>query len=303
MMKHGKRTLRALLMSLGIGAAAASGALAQGRGVCDAEIIPDTDWRIQYDPHGTATTSYPFQLKVTNNGALDCNGRIRITTQNNLALLENMASRQTVRYSLTDKRTNFDVTPPEASSRPFAATLRVDGGGIAVNEYQVTVYPEGDLGSGQFIQYVTFDYVTPNSKEVLASRTPPIIYEVRASARIGLKGEYTRVGGMRTIELGELEDRNYSPRTVVTVDSTRGYQLSVTSENLGRLVHDDPVWSLPYRMTMAGQNIDLSRRHLITRQSNKALNDEYPLTFSVTGTDSKRAGRYSDVLHFTVTAI
>lgn len=303
MMKHGKRTLWALLLSLGIGAASAGAVSAQVRPGCQPDIIPDTDWRIQYDPHGTATTSFPFQLKIVNNGSGDCNGRIRVSTSNNQALLENSATRQTVRYSLLDKRINFDVTPPENSVRPIAATLRVRGMELAVNEYQVTVYPEGNLGAGQFIQYVTFDYVTANSKEVLASRTLPIIYEVRASARIGLKGEYTRVNGMRTIELGELEDRSYSPRTVVTVDSTRGYMLSVTSENRGRLVHDDPVWSMPYRMTMGGMNVDLTRNFQHTRSSNQAVSDEYPLTFTVSGTESKRAGRYSDVLHFTVTAI
>ena len=301
MIMRATTALGAMFLSLAI----ATGAQALDRPVrdCLPEITSDSAWRIVHDPHGTAINSFPFELKIANRGNIDCNGRIRVSTSNNLARLENPETGQVIAYEMEDARTGFEVTPPEFAERPIAATLRVRPNQLAVNGYVVSVQPQGNPGAGQFIQYVTFDYVTPNSKEVLASRTLPIIYEVRASTRIGLKGEYSRVGGIRTIDLGDLEDRDYSPRTVVTVDSTRGYLLSVTSENLGRLVHEDPVWSIPYALRLGSVEVDLTRRFQHTRISREAVNDEYPLSFSVRDTGNKRAGRYSDILHFTVTPL
>lgn len=304
MKKHVMKTLLVLCMSLGIGAfAGVSGAAAQRLEGCEAEITADSAWLIQHDPHGSALNTFPFELKIFNRGSGDCNGRIRVTSTSTQPYLVSAENGQRVRYSLRDERITRDVTPPESPANPIAATLRVREGQLVANPYTVDVYPDQPLGAGRYIQYLTFEYISPNAQRVLATRTLPVIYEVRASALIGLKGEYTRVGGMRTINLGDLEDRDYSPRTVLTVDATRGYILSVSSQNLGQLRHEDPVWSIPYRLKLGGVSVDLSRRFELPRLSNKAVNDEYPLSFSVEGTANKRAGRYSDVLHFTVTTL
>ncbi|WP_292051152.1 MULTISPECIES: hypothetical protein [unclassified Brevundimonas] len=297
------RCLSSLVLALGLTATATGAYADRPERNCFAEIVSDSSWRILHDPHGSAINSFPFELRVTNRGNIDCNGRIRIRTDDNTARLHNAETGQYIAYDMEDARTGFDVTPPEFASRPIAATLRVSPNGVAANGYAVRVAPQGNPGAGQFIQQVTFDYISPNSKEVLASRTIPIIYEVRASARIGLKGEYSRIGGIRTISLGELEDRTYSPRTVVTVDSTRSYLLNVRSENQGRLVHQDPAWKIPYRLRMGSVDVDLSSPFQFQRNSRHAVNDEYPLQFLVQDTSGKRAGRYSDILHFTVTAI
>lgn len=299
-----KGCLSALLLSLGAMSMADVAWADRPERECLAEINSISVWRIVHDPHGSAVNAFPFELNLTNRGNIDCNGRIRIRTDDNTARLKNSATNQYIPYQLEDARTGFDVTPPQLQSDPLAATLRVaPNNGNTVNPYVVRVSPQGNPGAGEFVQQVTFDYITPNSKEVLASRTIPIIYEVRASARIGLKGEYSRVGGVRTINLGELEDRTYSPRTVVTVDATSSYLLEVRSENHGRLVHEEPAWNIPYRLRLGTVEVDLSGPYQIHRVSAEAVNDEYPLQFSVQDTSHKRAGRYSDVLHFTVSAI
>ena len=303
MITRAKGCLSALFLSVGILAAAAPAYADRPVRECLPRIEADTSWRIVHDPHGTAINAFPFELRITNSGTIDCNGRIRVRTEDNTARLKNNETGQYIPYEIEDARTGFDVTPPEFAGRPIAATLRVGPGAMGVNGYFVRVSPQGNPGAGQFVQYVTFEYLTPNSKEVLDSRTIAIIYEVRASVRIGLKGEYSRVGGIRTIDLGELEDRSYSPRTVVTVDSTRSYLMQVRSENLGRLVHEDPVWTIPYRLRMGSHKVDLSAPYQFQRTIQQAVNHEYPLVFSVQDTDGKRAGRYADVLHFTVTAL
>ena len=130
-----------------------------------------------------------------------------------------------------------------------------------------------------------------------------LVLEVASSAIIGLKGEFTRIGGMPTIDLGELREGTKSLNTDVYVRATAGYLLTVTSTNGGELRHSQPGWAVDYSLRMGNHTINLEAPYQITVPSTQARSDDYQLAFAVGNVDGKRAGRYSDTLRFTIAAI
>ena len=78
------------------------------------------------------------------------------------------------------------------------------------------------------------------------------------------------------------------------------YKISLISSNSGNLQLDPPtpgrVWSIPYRMLIDGAPIDLTQQTYIQGASLTSGLQSHSITFQIMDAESKRSGRYKDVI-------
>lgn len=137
------------------------------------------------------------------------------------------------------------------------------------------------------------------------AETPIVVgVRVKSAALIGLKGEFRRVAGVPTINLGQLVEGDKNLNTDLYVISSSSYAVTVTSKNGGRLEEsENSDWYVPYTLTVGQHHLNLVEARSWSVNSTRARMDEYPLSISIGSLADRRAGDYRDVVTFTVAAL
>lgn len=275
-------------------------ALAQAK--CELEISTLSQWALVHDPFGDAQLGQTYELQYVNSGRTPCVGRLASVSTGAMAFLESRTSHIRVPFTLRDVSNNNNVTPGSAD-RLTGRTTQVPGDGVGTGRIQFTINPPADLPAGRYTRLVTLQFVMPNG-DVHAMTDVLLVLEVKPSLIIGLAGEFSRVNGTPVLNLGQITQDGPVPLNArIYVRSSSSYQVTVTSRNGGTLNHDLAGWSIPYGLTLGGQQINLGAPHVVTSREDRARVDDYPLGIQLRDVAGKRAGRYSDVINFTVTAI
>lgn len=128
----------------------------------------------------------------------------------------------------------------------------------------------------------------------------PIRATVGSSARISFVGA---VGRRQTIDFGELIANKAAPPVFLDVQSTGDYEISLTSEENGRLVQraDGQLWAIPYHTSLDGAAADLGAQTKLSRRFSGPADPagrRIPLEFRLGTIGDQRAGNYRD--HITI---
>lgn len=276
-------------------------ALAQAK--CELTMMPTpTQWVIRSDPNGNPQFQGTFNIVMTNNGQTPCNGAITAVSTGNVRVLEGRVGGSTVPFSLRDVGSRSDITPGTAENLT-GVERQIRNGKPYTASVLVTVTPADGTPAGRYTRDITLQFLMPNG-DVHGQAGVTLVYEIEPSVMIGLAGEFRRDGSVAVINLGELTEPGTVPLNAkVYVRATTGYLMTVTSENRGQLKHTTPGWSIPYGLSLGGREVNLTTPQIISNRDLRARTDDYPIRLNVRDLEGKRAGRYSDVLNFTITAI
>ena len=278
-----------------------SNALAQAK--CDLTMATQSQWIIDYDPFGDAQTVKDFDINLSNAGHTPCVGRLMVEgLPVDLPVLESRDGTGTITYSLQDLLNSNDISPGSLAGRRGKPDQTFsDGQSLA--RVRFAIAPDSSITAGTYSQQVAVYVRMPNGT-IHASTTVTLVVRVKPTLVIGLAGQFTRSNQSAIINLGDLTRDGVVPlQTQVYVRSTIPYQVMVSSRNQGRLVHSNPDWQLPYALKMGAHSINLQGGDSVRDPVRGYRTDHYPLQFSVGDIDKKLAGRYSDVISFTVQPI
>ncbi|MFN4041858.1 MAG: hypothetical protein ACK4I0_09365 [Brevundimonas sp.] len=313
-MFRAKTLVPALAAALGVltlaGQAAAQGQ-GQGQGQPNAqpncqlafESGPD-QWIIQFDPFADSEAARQFDLAVVNRGSGPCTGEVVVDTSGDPFGLALSGDPQRLPYVLVDERGSIDVTPRtgESARRPGGRSFNLRPGEREILRFSFAVDPQSLLGAGLYSQNVFIGVNHPNGAPQ-TQKPVTLGVQVASTALMGLKGEFTRRGGLATIDLGDLTQGGRTLNTSLYVLSTGGYRVSVTSANAGRLRQGASDWFVPYGLAIGDRAMNLAQGDQLEVVSRRPRLDDYPLSINIGSTAGRRAGDYSDVLTFTVSAI
>jgi len=278
-----------------------SNALAQAK--CDLTMATQSQWVIEYDPFGDAQNVGDFDINLSNSGHTPCVGRLMVEgLPADLPLLENRDGGGTIAYTLVDLLSSNDISPGRhGGHRGKPDQTFSDGQSIA--RVRFAIAPDTSVTAGTYTQQVAVYVRMPNGT-IHASTTVTLVVRVKPTLVIGLAGQFTRSNKSAIISLGDLTRDGVVPlQTQVYVRSTIPYQVMVSSRNQGRLVHTNPDWNLPYSLKMGPYAINLQGGDSVRDTVRGYRTDHYPLQFSVSDIERKLAGRYGDVISFTVQPI
>lgn len=279
------------------------GSQAQAQAKCDMTMTPVySTWVIRYDPFAGGDPVGEFDFEYNNKGKTPCVGRLTIVSTSDMRLLTSRTGATPVPYQLRDLSNSNDLTPGSSGNLTRSPT-QVPADGKSTGRMSFTASPPATVSAGAYTQNVRLRFVMPNG-DIHAETNVDVELRVESALLIGLAGEFRRVNGMATLDLGQLTQDGIVPLNAkVYVRASSGYQVTVTSQNGGYLRHDQPQWQIPYALSVGGQQLNLSAPRMLTNNGTAARTDDYPLQISVSDIQAKRAGKYSDVLNFTVTAI
>lgn len=261
-------------------------------------------WIIQFDPFADSEAARQFDLAVVNRGSGPCTGEVAVDTAGDPFGLTQSGDAQRVPYVLIDERGSVDVTPRagESARRPGGRPFNLGPGERQILRFSFAVDSDAPLGAGLYAQNVFVGLNHPNGAP-LVQKPVTLGVRVASTALMGLKGEFTRRGGLATIDLGDLTQGGRTLNTSLYVLSTGGYRVSVTSANAGRLRQGASDWFVSYGLALGDRAMNLSQGDQLEVVSRRPRLDDYPLSINVGSTAGRRAGDYSDVLTFTVSAI
>lgn len=272
---------------------------------CDVSVEPVlSQWEIRYNPLEDPAAFRSFDLWLDNKGTTPCNGDLQVSLNGEPFGLTRSDGRGGVDYSLrlADGR-NANVTP----SSGVSVNLPGEGLHLAAGERRLIrldfqALPGDAVAAGRYAQTAHLSFVRQNN-DVFGGAPVVLLLDVVPAAVIGLKGEFTRLQGTPVIDLGELTQGPRLLPTSLYVHSTSAYRISIASANQGRLVQGKSGWNVDYSLRVGTMDIDLKGTSLINETSQQIHRDDYPLSIHIGDVRGKRAGEYSDVLTFTVTAI
>ncbi|WP_297804983.1 hypothetical protein [uncultured Brevundimonas sp.] len=302
------KTFRGLVLSVALATGALVGtgtAVAQTKPVplCDGLISAPSMWELNYDPNGAPNVQDVFNVTLINNGGAACPGRLVVKSLNGDLVLRSTETTQTVPFYLHLSTPFRDVTPGPDDSQLNGTDISVPPGQQGILPVIFGVTPGMNLPAGRYTLPVELEFRTTNNRGNVIAKPVTLVLNVRSSAMLGIKGEFTRHGSAAVINLGSLETGIKTPATQVYVRSTSGYLLTVSSDNHGYLKHRLPGWSIRYNMRMGQHDIDLSVPYTINMPVPAAYPDDYPLSFSIGDVENMRAGRYSDTIRFELMAL
>jgi hypothetical protein len=272
---------------------------------CEPALEPAQDqWRLPYDPFVEDVARRTFDLLIVNRGDAACDGTLHLSLRGQAFGLSRNDGRGLIVYSVSEEQGGVDLTPRSGATarRLNKRPVHIDPGQRTLARFAFLVAPDNLLSAGIYSQEA-FIGLEGGEGETLAERPVTLALQVASSAVMGLKGEFRRVGGVARIDLGELAAGTKPLAASLYVSSTAGYSVSVESANAGRLLIDGGGWSIDYQLALGSEAMNLATGDTVQVGSNQARNDEYPLSISIDDVAGKRAGRYTDVITFTVTAI
>jgi len=267
------------------------------------ETGPD-QWIIEYDPLTATAATRQFDLAVVNRGEGPCTGVVEVDLRGEPFGLALAGDPTRLPYILVNEDSSSDLTPRtgENQRRIESKPINLQPGARKLLRFSLSISAAEILSAGLYSQTA---YIRVNHPGGSAWAERPVTLGVRvaSAALMGLKGEFTRVGGVPTIDLGVLNDGDRSLNTSLYVLSTSSYAVSVSSANGGRLRQGDSGWNVPYTLQVGTHAVDLSRPTRLDVVSTRSRVDDYPLSVSIGSVVGRRAGSYSDVVTFTIAAL
>ena len=261
-------------------------------------------WTMQYDPFQQDAAVKEFDLAVSNQGEEGCSAVSRVELRAEEFGLVHEGAPQRIAYALVDERAGADVTPRAGrSARRFGARpMTLGPGERGLMRFSFQVAPSDTPAAGVYSQNAFIVLESPDGQQ-LTRKPVSLNIEVLSAAVMGLKGEFRRLGGVATLDLGELSEGARSLRTTLYVLSTAGYAVSVASENQGRLRQGATDWYVPYSLVLGDQDMDMARGGRLEVVSLRARFDDYPLTIRIGSLAGQKAGEYRDTITFTIAAL
>ncbi len=304
MSRFGAKVLLAATVAAGLMAGTGT-ASAQTQAGCRLAFEAGADqWLIQYDPLAQDVAERHFDVAVVNHGDRACGGAVRVELRGEQFGLGQPGDAQRLPYVIVDERGGVDVTPRAGQSarRVGARSLDLAPGERGLLRFSFAASPTGLLSSGLHSQNA---FITLEGEGGLSLSEKPVTLgiQVASAALMGLKGEFSRRGGLATIDLGELTEGRRPLATTLYVLSTGGYSVAVNSANGGRLRQGSSEWYVSYGLALGDRAMDLASGDRFEIVSRRPRVDDYRLTINVGSVAGKRAGDYSDTLTFTVAAI
>ena len=187
-------------------------------------------------------------------------------------------------------------------------------------EFKLDLQPGERRQLGYFIFLPSRQFVTSGSyegrlalavfegvddREVLRdNREVPLRAQVGSSAQVSFVGA---VGRRQTIDFGELTDGKSSPPVFLDVQSTADYEITMTSEEGGRLIQrvDGDVWVVDYAASLNGTSVDLARGQPTAQRfqgPTDPVGRRVPVRFRLGTVGEQRAGIYRDRITIEITA-
>lgn len=293
----------ALVMAGTFGAGNAAGAAPAGLDGCKLRIEGVSyNWIIEgFDPFDTDQPQATYDVSFVNDGNAPCRFVPRFATDGAALGLQAGGATRLV-YSLYDVTSGQDVTPRAGRTLRDAGQRMFDvaPGGQQLVRYQLNVGVGALPNDGRFTQRLFL--VADGDRGVdFASRSINVGINIRPSAVIGLAGAFRRSNGQADVDLGELRTGVAQVPLQLNILSTRAYTLGFRSLNGGKLRLSGTEWSIPYRVVVGEQTLDVSSGAVISpRSTGTVRRDSLPLGIDVGPVDNKRAGTYMDLLTISV---
>lgn len=261
-------------------------------------------WIINHDPLASSQAVRQFDLEVVNRGDGPCTGVASVDLRGEPFGLAKEGETTRLPYSLISEDGPVDLTPRTGQNqrRPESRPFNLRPGEREILRFTFSVNVADALAAGLYSQTVYLGITHPNGSP-WAERPITLGLRVASTALIGLKGEFTRSGGVANINLGALVEGDRSLNTTLYVLSTSGYSVSVSSANAGRLRQGQTEWYIPYSLGVGDRRVDLTRPSQLDVVSVRPRFDDYPLSVTIGSTAGRRAGDYSDTVTFTVAAL
>ena len=124
------------------------------------------------------------------------------------------------------------------------------------------------------------------------------------SARIGLAGAYTFEDGQALVDLGELQAGPVPIPLNLRVKSTGQYTINVTSANDGVLILGNSNWTIPYQLIIDGNTLTMRGTERVLLQRGDGIRvDNLSMQFLIGDVTKRRAGRYTDTISISISAM
>lgn len=306
------RSFFTTLLAAGAAAALATGAHAQGQPQggprpvgCQLQMQPTLHrWELRSDGLTGQPVSGQFEIAYVNTGAALCEADLILDLQGERYGLAG-AGQARAPYDLTDMSNGADITPRSGSTvrSQRGETIQVPPGERLVRHYLFLAHPGPAKGDGAYEQLVLFQVQDPRGQP-LGSQHITLALDLTPTALMGLKGAFQRTPSGARIDLGELSAGARDLMVQLYVMSSRGYRVSVASQNQGELrITSGGAWAVPYDLTVGPHAINLRTGDSFQVTTPGAHDDSYPLGVVIGEVDGKRAGSYTDLVTFTVAAI
>lgn len=261
-------------------------------------------WIIRgYDPFSAAAAEGTYSVTFINDGTAECVFTPTFELQDPPFGLSK-GSGKAVTYEILNLTEAQDVTPRAGRSQRLASRreLVLQPNEVRSMLYKLVAYPGNIIGAGTFTQGVTIEAQDRQFRS-FGGTSLVLGLNVLPSARIGLAGAYTVNDGLAVVNLGELK-KGVAPLPLqLRVNSTGGYEISVSSANSGRLRLGSSGWSIPYTMTIGNKSANLAGARTVAGPTSAGFRrDILPIEFIIGDVSDKRAGSYTDVVSIAVTA-
>lgn len=302
------RTRSAALGSVALFAALALAAPQTASAACNAEIqsiepVPT----IVYDPFDNDTEKEDFKVTVRNKGNDACTLSLAVagTAAGSQRYYTSGASQLAYQAETPD-----GVPYPNAITAPFGITTLQGGNGREKDiKVQLRVQKGLIAGAGSYADTLTFrlfDAAGSTPVQLGSDRTAPAAARIEARAQLNIAGTS---GSFGAFELDEIDFGALATGTtrnaVVQVRATRPVAITVSSENLGQLKHEDlpAATGVPYALRLDTDVVNLmAGPYTLSRTPDLSLNGtNFPMMVTITDTAGRAAGAYKDRLTITVT--
>lgn len=208
-------------------------------------------------------------------------------------------------YLLFQGGQRLDIAPSaQTPSGNSDIDVAASGGSRGNNvPFRIRFPTEWGLNAGTFTDQLRFSLIDASGAEI-DQLLVTVNLAVPRSVSVRVVGA-TGVDDVARIRLGNLSSSQptRSDPFGVRVWSTSGYSVAFRSTGNGTLVHEDELDRIPYRLLMDRQEVDVATSTPVTfMQHTNSLGELHALEVQVPATRA-RAGRYSDRVTVTVTAV
>lgn len=272
---------------------------------CQIAVETGSDqWIVNDEPFIAGRGERQFDVLIVNRGDQACSGTIGLDLNGEPFGLARSSAESRLAYAVVDETSAADITPRAGTNarRIGARPVTLAPGERTMRRFSFLIDPSDQPSAGFYTQTAFVSIEQSDGAPLVA--TPIVLgFRVPQAAMMGLKGAFTRSGGVATVDLGPLTEGARSLNTSLYVLSTGGYSVVVSSDNYGRLRQGVTDWYVPYTLTVGDASLDLASPRTISVQSEDARSDDYPLSVIIGELDGVRAGAYKDVIRFTVAAL
>ena len=255
-----------------------------------------SEWRVpNIDVFATDPTLATFQVQLINDGAGTCRVRLSLDTLGAPFGVSKGGGKR-IPYSVIERSSGVDLSPRAGKSvLRSRALVTIAPHSEQVAQFDVALPPSFET-DGSYSQVINLSALGDSDSDIVAFRPVTLVANAASSATMALSGDFTRVGGIADVDLGNLEDRNHQPQLILHVRSTRAYNIRSSSQNSGKLVLSGTNWSIRYKLSIDGVTLDANGGTYQSTSGERSRADNLKLGFTVTGETDVEAGRYSDIV-------